>query len=99
MKSTPATKKTFDFKKFIHNDNVVGHIFAAPFITSLSTLIIFSKLISSFGFISLPFESKILIHPPRSAKNLKITYLLLNAPYLFIILLRIILWDQKRQSL
>ena len=32
MKSTPATKKTFDFKKFIHNDNVVGHIFAAPFI-------------------------------------------------------------------
>lgn len=32
MKSTVATGKTFDFKKFIHNDNVVGHIFAAPFI-------------------------------------------------------------------
>lgn len=32
MKTTPSTAKTFDFKKFIHNDNVVGHIFAAPFI-------------------------------------------------------------------
>ena len=32
MKSTPATEKAFDFKKFIHNDNVVGHVFAAPFI-------------------------------------------------------------------
>jgi len=32
MEKTPTTKKSFDFKKFINNDNTVGHIFAAPFI-------------------------------------------------------------------
>lgn len=32
MEKTPTTKKSFDFKKFINNDNTVGHVFAAPFI-------------------------------------------------------------------
>lgn len=41
--------KRFDFKKFINNDNVVGHIFAAPFILGF---ICFSliPIITSFGY-------------------------------------------------
>lgn len=49
MKNTPAAGKSFDFKKFINNDNVVGHIFAAPFIFGF---ICFSliPIITSFGY-------------------------------------------------
>jgi len=49
MKKTLATGKSFDFKKFINNDNVVGHIFAAPFIFGF---ICFSliPIITSFGY-------------------------------------------------
>lgn len=49
MKNTSATGKSFDFKKFINNDNVVGHIFATPFIFGF---ICFSliPIITSFGY-------------------------------------------------
>ena len=49
MKNTSAAAKSFDFKKFINNDNVVGHIFAAPFIFGF---ICFSliPIITSFGY-------------------------------------------------
>lgn len=49
MKGASATGKSFNFKKFIHNDNVVGHIFAAPFIFGF---IFFSliPIITSFGY-------------------------------------------------
>lgn len=49
MKNTSAAAKPFDFKKFINNDNVVGHIFAAPFIFGF---ICFSliPIITSFGY-------------------------------------------------
>lgn len=56
MKSTPTAKKSFDFKKFIHNDNVVGHIFAAPFIfgfISFSLIPIITSFYYSFTNYSL----------------------------------------------